>query len=88
MTDMPLSALSDDHSAGESAQTKDDLDACLLGWVRACLENGEQDLDRMIVTAPDTLKAAFGCYDAMADEIEATIQRLWRDMARTRLLSL
>ncbi|MFD2816107.1 hypothetical protein ACFSYD_19685 [Paracoccus aerius] len=32
-----------------------------------------QDLDRMIVTAPDSLRSKFCCYDVMADEIEVVV---------------
>jgi hypothetical protein len=46
-------------------------------WVSACLEGGVQELDRMIVTAPASLKSVFCCYDVMADEIEIVVQRIW-----------
>jgi transposase len=43
-------------------------------------------LDTMVVTAPDGLKLAFGCYNAMADEVEMTVQQILADIAMRRLL--
>jgi hypothetical protein len=45
-----------------------------------------QHLDTMVVTAPAELKAEFGCYEAMAAEIEIVVQRIWTDTARERLM--
>ena len=61
------------------------VNAHLYQWVSTCLDRGEQHLDTMVVTAPDGLKLAFSCYDAMADEIEMTVQRIWTDIAIKRL---
>lgn len=41
----------------------------------------------MVATAPADLKAELGCYEAMADEIEIVVQRIWADIARKRLLA-
>jgi hypothetical protein len=89
MTDTPVSYLNDikfaNQSIGETSG-QDTINACLYWWVSTCLARGEQHLDTMVVTAPYHLKLAFGCYDAMADEIEITVQRIWTDIAMKRLL--
>ncbi|GGF79942.1 hypothetical protein GCM10011402_35700 [Paracoccus acridae] len=54
-------------------------------WVSACLDDGVQELDTMIVTAPASLKSAFCCYDVMAEEIEVVVQRIWWDIAVKRM---
>ena len=87
MTDTPVIFLSDSDLAGQHGETfpQADIQARLYGWVRACLDDGVQHLDTMVVTAPDKLKVEFGCYEAIADEIEIVVQRIWTDMARERL---
>ena len=90
MTNTPVSDLSDIKSAiqsGSETFSQDTINACLYWWVSTCLDHGEQHLDTMVVTAPFHLKLAFGCYDAMANEIEITVQRIWRDIAMKRLLA-
>ena len=89
MTDTPFIYLNDKHFVRQSGETssQDDLDACLYRWVSVCLDEGVQHLDTMVVTAPTDLKAEFGCYDAMADEIEIVVQRIWTDIARKLLLA-
>ena len=88
MTNTPVSYLSDNQVAiqGGKISGQDTINAHLYWWVSTCLAHGEQHLDTMVVTAPDGLKLAFGCYDAMADEIEMTVQRIWTDIAMKRLL--
>ena len=87
MTNTPVSYLSDNQVASQGGKTsgKDTINAYLYWWVSTCLAHGEQHLDTMVVTAPDDLKLAFGCYDAMADEIEMTVQRIWTDIAIKKL---
>ena len=87
MTNTPVSSLSDNQVAiqGGKSSGQDTINAHLYWWVSTCLAHGEQHLDTMVVTAPDGLKLAFGCYDAMADEIEMTVQRIWTDIAIKRL---
>jgi hypothetical protein len=72
-------------SQGWETAAQDNLATFLRGWVSACLDDGVQELDTMIVTAPASLKAKFCCYDVMADEIEIVIQRIWWDIAVKRL---
>ena len=72
-------------SQGGEAAAHDDLATFLRGWVNACLDDGVQELDTMIVTAPDRLKAEFCCYDVMADEIEIVVHRIWTDLAMQRM---
>lgn len=67
------------------ASVQDYTEAHLHLWVSACLEDDVQDLDTMIVTAPDSLRSQFCCYDVMADEIEIVVQHIWRDIARMRM---
>ena len=89
MTNTPVSYLSAPKFAiqsGGKISRYDTINACLYWWVSTCLDRGEQHLDTMVVTAPYHLKLAFGCYDAMADEIEITVQRIWTDIAMKRLL--
>lgn len=87
MTNTPVSYLSDNQLAIQGGKTSDQdtINAHLYWWVSTCLAHGEQHLDTMVVTAPDGLKLAFGCYDTMADEIEMTVQRIWTDIAIKRL---
>ena len=89
MTNTPVSYLSNirssSQSGGETA-SQDTINAHLYWWVSTCLARGERHLDTMVVTAPYHLKLAFGCYDAMAAEIEMTVQRIWTDIAMKRLL--
>ena len=90
MTNTPVGYLNDPKFAirsGGKTSGQDTISACLYWWVSTCLDRGEQHLDTMVVTAPDGLKLAFGCYDAMADEIEMTVQRIWTDIAMKRLLA-
>ena len=54
-------------------------------WVSACLDDGVQELDRMIQAAPLELRMAYPCYDSMADEIEISVQRIWWDIAKRRM---
>ena len=54
-------------------------------WVSACLDDGVQELDRMIQAAPLDLRMAYPCYDSMADEIEISVQRIWWDIAMKRM---
>ncbi|GGF81397.1 hypothetical protein GCM10011402_37550 [Paracoccus acridae] len=70
---------------GYEASVQDYTEAHLHLWVSACLGDGVQELDTMIVTAPDSLRSQFRCYDVMADEIEIVVQRIWRDIARMRM---
>ena len=70
---------------GYEASVQDYTEAPLHLWVSACLDDGVQELDTMIVTAPASLKSAFCGYDVMADEIEIVVQRIWRDIARMRM---
>ena len=67
------------------ASVQDYTEAHLHLWVSACLEDDVQDLDTMIVTAPESLRSQFCCYDVMADEIEIVVQRIWRGIARMRM---
>lgn len=67
------------------ASVQDYTEAHLHLWVSACLEDDVQDLDAMIVTAPESLRSQFCCYDVMADEIEIVVQRIWRGIARMRM---
>ena len=88
MTNTPVSYLSAPKFAiqsGGKISRYDTINACLYWWVSTCLDRGEQHLDTMVVTAPCHLKLAFGCYDAMADEIEMTVQRIWTDIATRKL---
>lgn len=87
MTDTPVSFLNASHSASldHKASVQDDLHDVLQGWVSACLDNGVQELDTMIMTAPGSLKAKFCCYDVMADEIEMVVQRIWTVLAMQRV---
>ena len=87
MTETTVSHLCAAYSSkqGGQAAAHDDLATFLRGWVSACLDDGVQELDTMIVTAPDSLKAEFCCYDVMADEIEIAVQRIWTDIARQRM---
>lgn len=62
-------------------------EAQLQLWVSACLEGGVQELDRMIATAPANVRMAYPCYGSMADEIEITVLRIWRDIAIKRMRS-
>lgn len=90
MTNTPVSYLSDTEFASQrvgGTSGQDTISASLYWWVSTCLDRGEQHLDTMVVAAPYHLKLAFGCYDAMADEIEITVQRIWTDIARKRLLA-
>ncbi|MDQ1902528.1 hypothetical protein RAH32_19070 [Paracoccus sp. WLY502] len=87
MTDTTIShsrAACSSNQSGEAA-AHDDLATFLRGWVNACLDDGVQELDTMIVTAPDSLKAEFCCYDVMAEEIEIVVQRIWTDLAVQRM---
>ena len=54
-------------------------------WVCACLNDGVQELDKMIQTAPLDLRMAYPCYASMADEIEISVQRIWWDIALRRM---
>ena len=54
-------------------------------WVSACLDDGVQELDRMIQAAPLDLRMAYPCYDSIADEIEISVQRIWWDIAMKRM---
>ena len=87
MIDKPVSFSSADPSTRQdgAASAQDDLATLLRGWVRACLDDGVQELHTMIMTASDSLKSEFGCYDVMADEIEIAVQRIWTDIARQRM---
>jgi hypothetical protein len=90
MTNTPVSYLSDPKFASQSGSEtsrQDTINTCLHRWVSTCLYRGEQHLDTMVVTAPYHLKLPFDCYDAMADEIEMTVQRIWTDIAMKRLLA-
>ena len=83
MTDSPVSVsrAASSPSQGREPAAQDDLATVLRGWVSACLDNGVQELDVMIMTAPDSLRSEFCCYDVMADEIEIVVQRIWWDIA-------
>lgn len=87
MTDTPVSFLSNSDIAGQNNSTfpQAEFDTCFYRWVRACLDDGVQELDTMVMTAPDSLRSQFCCYDVMADEIEMVIQRIWTDFARQRM---
>lgn len=87
MTDTTISHSRAAYSSNQSgeAAAQDDLATFLRGWVSACLDDGVQELDTMIVTAPDSLKAEFCCYDVMADEIEIVVHRIWTDLAMQRM---
>tara|TARA_B100000378_G_scaffold278235_1_gene280769 strand:- start:2783 stop:3058 length:276 start_codon:yes stop_codon:yes gene_type:complete len=74
-------------SQGYKASVQDDLATFLRGWVSACLDDGVQELDTMIMTAPDSLRSHFCCYDVMADEIEIVVQRIWWDIVMHKLLN-
>ena len=89
MINTPVSYLSDTKFPDRSGKTfgQDTINAHLYWLVSTCLDRGEQHLDTMVVTAPCHLKLAFGCYDAMADQIEITVQRIWTDIAMKRLLA-
>lgn len=52
--------------------------------VSACLDDGVQELDTMIMTAPDSLRSHFYCYEVVTDEIESVAQRIWTDLAMQR----
>ena len=69
------------------ASVQDYTEAHLHLWVSACLEGGVQELDRMIATAPANVRMAYPCYGSMADEIEITVLRIWRDIAIKRMRS-
>lgn len=62
-------------------------EALLEDWVSSCLREGIQELDTIVVTAPDDLKQAFSCYDSMADAVEVSVGRSWRRLAIDRLLT-
>ncbi|GHG33669.1 hypothetical protein [Paracoccus aerius] len=87
MTDTPVSFLRATRSLSRAneASAQNDLHDVLHGWVRACLDDGVQDLDTIIMTAPSSLKAQFCCYDVMADEIEVVVQRIWTVLAMQRI---
>ncbi|GGF74070.1 hypothetical protein GCM10011402_28370 [Paracoccus acridae] len=87
MTDTTISHSRAAYSSNQSgeAAAQDDLATFLRGWVSACLGDGVQELDTMIVTAPASLKSAFCCYDVMAEEIEVVVQRIWWDIAVKRM---
>ena len=87
MTDTPVSFPSADPSTrqGSEASAQDDLAPLLREWVSVCLDDGVQELDTMIVTAPDSLRSHFCCYDVMAEEIEIVVQRIWTDLAMQRM---
>lgn len=89
MADTTINHLRTAYSSkqGGEAAAHDDLATFLRRWVSACLDDGVQELDTMIVTAPDSLKAEFCCYDVMAEEIEIVVQRIWTDIARQRMLA-
>lgn len=89
MTNTPVSYLSGSRFSSQSGKTSDQdiINVHLYWWVSTCLARGEQHLDTMVVTAPYHLKLAYGCYDAMAHEIEITVQQIWTDIARKRLLT-
>lgn len=89
MTSTPVSYVSGSRFTSQSGQSssQDIINAHLYWWVSTCLDRGEQQLDTMVVTAPYHLKLAYGSYDAMADEIEITVQQIWTDIARKRLLA-
>lgn len=72
MTNTPVGYLSGSRFSRQNGETsgQDIIHAHLYWWVSTCLDRSEQHLDTMAVTAPYHLKLAFGCYDAMADEIE------------------
>lgn len=90
MTNMPVGYLSGSRFSRHNGETsgQDIIHAHLYWWVSTCLDRSEQHLDTMVVTAPYHLKLAFGCYDAMADEIEITVQQIWTDIAIKRLLGV
>lgn len=87
MTDTTVSHSRAAYSSkqGGQAAAHNDLATFLRGWVNACLADGVQELDTMIVTAPDSLRSHFCCYDVMADEIEIVVQRIWWDIAVKRM---
>jgi hypothetical protein len=87
MTDRPVSFLNANHSTSRGGETsaQDNLHNVLRGWVSACLDDGVQELDTMIMSAPDRLRSEFCCYDVMADEIEIVVQRIWTDIAMKRM---
>ena len=70
---------------GHEASVRGYTETRLHLWVSACLEDGVQELDRMIVTAPADLRMAYPCYDSMADEIEIVVQRIWWDIGIKRM---
>lgn len=70
MIDKPVSFSSADPSTRQDgeASAQDDLATLLRGWVRACLDDGVQELHTMIMTASDSLKSA-----RTAEMIEASV---------------
>ena len=68
-----------------AALPKDHIDVQLDCWVSACLDNRVLDLNQMIETAPPAMRTVYPCYGSMADAIEVSVQRLWWDMALTRM---
>ena len=87
MTDRPVSVsrAASSPSQGREPAAQNDLAIVLRGWVGACLDNGVQELDVMIMTAPDSLRSEFCCYDVMAEEIEIVVQQIWTDLAMQRI---
>ena len=83
MTDMFGPA--DPALRGYEASFRGHTETQLHLWVSACVDGGVQELDKMIQTAPLDLRMAYPCYDSMADEIEISVQRIWRDKALRRM---
>jgi hypothetical protein len=70
---------------GYKAPVRGHAETQLHLWVSAYVDAGVQELDWMIQTAPSDLRMVYPCYDSMADEVEISVHRIWRDIAMRRL---